>query len=349
MNDSTDAICRHVQRMQGYVPGEQPKVPGLIKLNTNENPYSPSPRAVLELHDASADALRLYPDPVCSALRRLIADTHGCTPDHIFVGNGSDEVLALCTRAFVEDDGVVGSFDPSYSLYPVLTEIRNVRFDPVELGPEFTWSMRPDYTASLFYLTNPNAPTGMLFPRAEIEAFCAAFRGVVLIDEAYADFAEWNCMDMALRYPRVLVSRSFSKSYSLAGARVGYVVGHADLIGALYKIKDSYNVNALTQRIAFAAFSDQAHMKANVARVVKTRQRVAAALAQLGHHVYPSSANFLWIKPAGIAAAEMFRHLRERNVLTRYFPGDRTGDCLRVTIGTDEQMNAFLAALPSGT
>jgi len=346
MSGVSDRICRHVRDMKGYVPGEQPKIAGLIKLNTNENPYPPSPRVLQVLKEAGESALRLYPDPVCGDLCRLIAGQHGCRPEQVFVGNGSDEVLALCTRAFVEDDGSIGYFDPTYSLYPILAAIRHVAVKPVELTPDFEWQMPPDFTASLFYLTNPNAPTGLMFPREKIKQFCDTFDGLVLIDEAYADFAEWNCMDLALSHPRVLVSRSFSKSYSLAGVRAGYVVGHPDLIGALYKIKDSYNVNALTQRMALAAFSDQEFMRKNVERVLSTRERVAQVLRNAGHRVYPSATNFLWIKPAGISAEELFRHLRDRNVLTRYFPGEKTGHCLRITVGTDEQMDRFLEVLP---
>lgn len=346
MSGADKFICRHVRDMQGYVPGEQPKTAGLIKLNTNENPYPPSPSVLQMLKEAGESVLRLYPDPVCTELRNLIAGQWGCGIDQVFVGNGSDEVLALCTRAFVEDDGAIGYFDPSYSLYPILAAIRHVSVKPVSLTPDFEWNMPAEYAASFFYLTNPNAPTGMLFPKAEIRKFCSAFRGVVLIDEAYADFADWNCMDLAISIPQVMVSRSFSKSYSLAGVRAGYVVGHPDLIAALYKLKDSYNVNALTQRMAAAAFSDQAHMRANVARVVSTRARVTGELEKRGYHVYPSAANFLWVKPADLAAADVFRYLRGKNVLVRYFPGEKTGDCLRVTIGTNEQMDSFLAALP---
>lgn len=339
-------ICRHVRELEGYVPGEQPKVPGLIKLNTNENPYPPSPRVLDVLRALGEGALRLYPDPVCRTLRERIAARWGCGEENVFVGNGSDEVLALCTRAFVEDNGTIGSFNPSYSLYPVLSAIRPARLEFIELADDFTWRMPGNFRADLFYLTNPNAPTSMQFPREKIRAFCASFSGVVLIDEAYADFALEHCVALATEFPNVLVSRTFSKSYSLAGARAGYVIGPAGLIAALFKIKDSYNVNAMTQAVALAAFEDEAHMKANVAKVIATRERVAAALARRGYHVYPSAANFLWVRPpAGRRAAEIFAMLRERKILIRYFPGARTGDCLRITIGTDEQMDAFLQAL----
>jgi histidinol-phosphate aminotransferase len=339
-------ICQHVRGLEGYTPGEQPQVPGLVKLNTNENPYPPSPRVMEVLKSFADSSVRIYPDPVCRSLREKIASRVGCGIEQVFVGNGSDEVLALCTRAFVEDHGAIASFNPSYSLYPVLSAIRPAQMKLVDLNDDFTWRMPDGFSADLFYLTNPNAPTSMAFPREKIRDFCRRFSGLVLIDEAYVDFAPEHCMDLALEFSNVLVSRSFSKSYSLAGARVGYVVGHADLISALFKIKDSYNVNAITQALALAAFEDEAHMRSNVANVISTREKTAKQLAALGYHVCPSAANFLWARPpAGKNAAEIFAGLRERNILIRYFPGAKTGDYLRVTIGLDEHMDRFMLVI----
>jgi histidinol-phosphate aminotransferase len=348
MKPFDDLICRHVQSMHGYVPGEQPRIPGLVKLNTNENPYPPSPKVMQALAEIGESQVRMYPDPVSLTLRQRIADLHGCQVDQVFAANGSDEVLALCTRAFVEDGGVIASFDPSYSLYPILSDIRPARFETVPLTPDYEWNMPANFHASLFYLTNPNAPTSLQFPKEKIRSFCASFAGVVVIDEAYADFAPWNCMDLIHEFPNVLVSRSLSKSYSLAGARAGYVVGSAPLIAAMFTIKDSYNVNAVTQAMALAAIDDQAHMKANVAKILATRVRIANEMKTRGYTVYESATNFLWARPpAGQTAETVFRHLREHKVLIRYFPGEKTGDCIRVTIGTDEQMDAFLNALPA--
>ncbi len=347
MKPFDDLICPHVQSMTGYVPGEQPRIPGLIKLNTNENPYPPSPNVMKALAGIAASQVRMYPDPVSFALRQRIAALHGCSVDQVFAGNGSDEVLALCTRAFVEEGGTIGSFDPSYSLYPILSDIRPAQFVTVPLTADYEWNMPEGYRASLFYLTNPNAPTSLLFSKEKIRSFCAAFDGVVLIDEAYADFAPWNCMDLIHDFSNVLVSRSLSKSYSLAGARAGYVVGAAELIAALFTIKDSYNVNAVTQAMALAAIDDQDHMRANCAKIIATRERISTALKIRGYTVYTSATNFLWVRPpAGQPAEAVFRHLREHKVLIRYFPGEKTGDCIRVTVGTDEQMDVFLAALP---
>lgn len=331
--------------MQGYTPGEQPTDPRVIKLNTNENPYPPSPAVREALQRLNVETLRLYPDPVSLVLRRKIADLHGGMPDNVFVGNGSDETLALCSRAFVEDDGAIGYFEPSYSLYPVLAQIRTVTASPVELGPDFEWTMPTDFQASLFFMTTPNAPTGIQYPKTEIRAFCACFPGVVVLDEAYVDFAREHCMDLALEYDNVLVLRTLSKSYALAGLRLGYVVGAAPLIEALFKIKDSYNVDRIAQVAALAALSDQAYLRALVERIRTTRLRTITELERMSFHVFPSETNFLWVKPPRISAENLYRRLREQNILVRYFPGRRTQDYLRITIGTDEQMQALVNAI----
>ena len=341
-----DLIRKSVQAMSGYVPGEQPKDEDIIKLNTNENPYLPSPdvQDILSMIDIAV--LSRYPDPVCMELRRVIAELHGCEVGNVFVGNGSDEVLALSLRAFVERDGSVGYFDPSYSLYPILADIEDLEKKPVALDPAFGWQMPGDYAASLFFLTYPNAPTSLVYDRATVDGFAGQFSGVVLIDEAYADFADENCMDLALKHPNVLVARSLSKSYSLAGIRLGYCVGHEELIGALYKIKDSYNVNYVTQEIARVAVLDQNTMHANVQAIVETRRMVADKLAGFGFEVCDSQTNFLWIKPLEIEAKKLFESLRRRKIIVRYFEGDeRTRNYLRVTIGTAPEMLAFLDAV----
>lgn len=339
-------IRKSVQDMDGYVPGEQPKGSDIIKLNTNENPYLPSPdvQDILQMVDISM--LSRYPDPVCLEVRKVIAELHGCNVENVFVGNGSDELLALSIRAFVERDGSVGYFDPSYSLYPILVDIEDVEKKPVSLGAGFSWQMPKGYAASLFLLTNPNAPTSLKFNRSSIEAFVKDFQGVVLVDEAYADFADENCMELALENPNMLVARTLSKSYSLAGIRLGYCVGPAELIGALYKIKDSYNVNYLTQEIARVAILDQDTMKANVSAIVETRRIVAEKLSEFGFEVSASQTNFLWVKPLGIAAESLFNRLRKKNIIVRYFGSDeRTKDYLRITIGTAPEMLKFLDAV----
>ena len=340
-------IRNAVQKLQAYVPGEQPKDANVIKLNTNENPFPPSPRVFEALRTFDAEKLRLYSDPVCSALRQRIAGLHGCKPENVFVGNGSDEVLALCARAFVERNGTIGFFDPSYSLYPVLSAIEDIATKPLPLTADFGWVTPPPDFCNLFFLTNPNAPTSLLFAKKSIADFCKSFRGVVLIDEAYVDFAPEHCADLALSLPNVLVARTLSKSYSLAGLRLGYALGPAPLIDALFKIKDSYNVSMLSQHLALAAFNDQEHLRANVAKIIATRERAAASLRERGWTVFASATNFLWAKPPQKPAREIFEMLRAKKIYVRHFPGPRTGDFLRITIGTDSQMDALLAVLRS--
>ena len=346
-------IARHIRSLEGYVPGEQPRSRRVIKLNTNENPYPPSPKCSKVLASFDLDRLRRYPDPNCSALAEAIAKANGTTADRVFVGNGSDEILSLCARAFVENDESIGSLDPSYSLYKALAAIRDVKWVGLPsgraAGTDIDIRRTPlDDRLALFLLTNPNAPTGEFREPASVAAFARRFKGVVLVDEAYADFACANCMSLATapRNRNVIVMRTFSKSYSLAGLRVGYCIGPRDLIEALYKIKDSYNVDAVAQSVALAAFNDRVYHGKTVAKVVKTRRAFSAALEKLGWDVIPSEANFVFAKPpAPQKAKDIFARLKEKSIFVRYFPGPLTGDRLRITIGTDAEMAVFLTAL----
>ena len=338
-------IAKSVQKLEAYVPGEQPKAKDVVKLNTNENPYPPSPECAAVLKDFDLDKLRRYPDPVFQELRAALAELNGTVPERIFIGNGSDEVLSLAAKAFVENDEQIASLDPSYSLYKTLAAIRDVAWVPV--GPDLrTAQVGPKVALAL--ITNPNAPTGTLKEIDEIAAFSRVFRGVLLVDEAYADFAPVNCMSLATaaENTNVLVMRTFSKSYSLAGLRVGYCVGPVDLIDALYKIKDSYNVDALAQAVALAAVKDRAHFEDTVAQVVESRGKLTDALRARGWDIPESHTNFLFARPpAPFKADELFAKLRENNIFVRYFPGEKTGDRLRITIGTPQQNARFLEVL----
>ena len=340
-------IRETVRQLAGYVPGEQPADRDIIKLNTNENPYPPSPRVLEALKATDLEAMRRYPDPVCMRLRARIAELHGCDVGSVFVGNGSDEILALCTRAFVEDAGTIGYLDPSYSLYPVLSTIRGASQKPVALGEDFGWRLPDGYDCSLFFLPSPNAPTGLLSPKSAVEDLCRSLSGVIVLDEAYADFARENFLDLALQIDNLLAARTLSKSYSLAGLRVGYAVGPAALIEALFKIKDSYNVDAVSQELALAALTDQDHMRANVTKIRATRDRLSAELRRFGYTVCPSETNFLWVKPSGITARDFFSRLRECGILVRYFDGERTGEYVRITVGTDRDVDVLLETVES--
>ena len=350
---STGALCgitmkiaKHVRKLEAYTPGEQPKSLKVIKLNTNENPYPPSPECAKVLAKFPLGHLRRYPDPVVAELRCELARLARTTPERVFVGNGSDEVLSIAAQAFVEDDEAIGSLDPSYSLYKTLAAIRNVKWLGAKKLPDGTIAPLPK-NVSMFLWTNPNAPTGEFAEPETIAAFAKKFPGIVVIDEAYADFARGNCMELATseKNRNVIVMRTFSKSYSLAGLRVGWCVGPEDLVAAMDKVKDSYNVDAIAQAVALAAVRDQKWMLANRDKVVKTRNRFAAALANRGWDVIPSESNFLFARPPSRESAkDLFAWLKTKNIFVRYFSGPKTGDRLRITIGTEGQMKTLLAA-----
>jgi histidinol-phosphate aminotransferase len=343
-------LRRQIDRMSGYRPGEQPAQPGLIKLNTNENPYPPSPTVIAALQAALDGRLRLYPDPTASALREKLAQRYGFTPEQIIVGNGCDDILNLCVRAFCGEGEKLAYFWPSYSLYPVLADIQGATQVSLPLDDQFQINAHPPLLTQLggvklTFITQPNAPSGVWLQRVELQRVIEETTGVVVIDEAYADFASDNCLDFARDYPNVIVARSFSKSFALAGLRLGWAAGPAELIAALMKVKDSYNVNRLTQLAGEAALDDQAWLEETTAKIRATRQRLTDALAKLGFFVYPSQANFVFARPpAPLTARQWFEGLRARNLLARWWDADRLREFVRVSIGTDEEMDNLLEA-----
>jgi histidinol-phosphate aminotransferase len=341
-----------VVAVNAYVPGEQPKIEGLIKLNTNENPYPPSPKVLAAIKSAVDGRLRLYPNPGADGLRAELAKFHQCAPENIIVGNGSDELLALATRAFVEPGQTAQFFNPSYTLYPVLAAIHGARANSVALTPDFglppasglekngAW----DFSAPLTFVTTPNAPSGRGYSTAELEELCRRQNGVVVLDEAYVDFARENAMALALKYPHVLVSRTFSKGYSLCFLRVGYFVGHVELIAALQKLRDSYNVNGLGQVAALATLADRQYYRKNFQRIITTRRRLSEGLEALGFQVLPSQANFIFVRPPKFPAEEWLGKLREKRILVRWFRAPETRAYLRVTVGAGSEASALLKA-----
>jgi histidinol-phosphate aminotransferase len=362
MRAPTSLIRPLVRRLEAYVPGEQPKVRGLVKLNTNENPYPPSPRVRAAIRRAADARLRLYPNPTAQALRDALARLNRTTPAHVFVGNGSDECLALTVRAFVEPVAAVGSisarglvqyFTPSYSLYPVLADAHGARRNPVPLAADFDLpsaamlrqGRRWRFDAALTLLTTPNAPSGRGYPTAELDALCRGQRGVVLLDEAYAEFADEDAMRLALKHPHVLVARTFSKAYSLCFQRVGYVVGHPALIDALERLRDSYNVNGLGQIGALATLRDRAYYRRNFARIIRTRSALTRDLTALGFDVVPSQTNFLLARPPRFPAREWLARLRRRRILVRWFNLPEVRQYLRITVGTDAEARALMRAV----
>ncbi|MFM8358083.1 MAG: histidinol-phosphate transaminase [Verrucomicrobiota bacterium] len=346
-----------VHALHAYVPGEQPRVKGLIKLNTNENPYPPSPRVLAAVRQATDARLRLYPNPTSQPLRDALARHHDCPPEHVIIGNGSDELLALATRAFVEPAGTaeaprctVQYFQPSYSLYPVLADIHGATRNAVPLGPDFALptvaqlrrGRQWDFRAALTYVTTPHAPSGRGYATAELDALCSAMKGVVVLDEAYVDFAGENAAALARRHPHVLISRTFSKAYSLCFQRVGYFLGHPELVAALDKVRDSYNVNGLGQVAALATLRDLPYYRRHFARLIATRERLHRELAGLGWRVLPSQTNFLLAQPPGPPAEAWLARLRERKILVRWFSSPGIHQYLRLTIGTEAEADTLL-------
>ncbi len=351
-----------VRRLKPYVPGEQPKIKGLIKLNTNENPFPPSPK-VLNAVRAAADArLRLYPNPTADPLREALARQHHCQPENIIVGNGSDELLAMAVRCFVEPSGshrtaqrgrsIVQFFDPSYSLYPVLAAIHGAVPNAIPLERDFTLpplaslkhNRQWDFRAALTFITTPNAPSGTGYSTERLRELCAVQKGVVVLDEAYVDFARENALELAVKLPNVLVSRTFSKAYSLCFQRVGYFVGSPVLIAALQKIRDSYNVNGLGQVAALATLADLPYYRRNFRRITETREALSRELARLGFQVLPSQTNFILVVPPRFSAEVWLHKLRQRKILVRWFDRPIICDYLRITIGTQAEAAALANA-----
>ena len=349
-------IADHIRSMDGYTYGEQPSDPSVIKLNTNENPFPPSPAVRDALVNLDLDQLRRYPDATATALRKQIAEKHGLTSGQVLVTNGGDEAIRLVATACLTPNSVMVSTEPGYSLYPVVAAVLNARCLPLELGLDF----RPDPEAArrcvaqrarLVCITNPNAPSGVLMSVAEVDAFAARFRGPLLIDEAYVDFVEpdleHDLVPLLSKHRNLLLLRTFSKGYSLAGARVGYLLGERSFIEELSaKIRDSYNVNSVSQALALAALSDHAYARKTWDRIRNERTRVIALLRDKGFSVPESQANF--VLPQRSDKKNMnatYEQLREANILVRYFKTARLHDRLRVTIGTASQNDSFLETL----
>ena len=354
-----------VRKLHAYVPGEQPKVKGLIKLNTNENPYPPSPKVLSAMRAAIDGRMRLYPNPSAQLLREQLAALHQCSPDQIIIGNGSDELLALGVRAFVEpaangdsassepSKSRVQYFGPSYSLYPVLAETHGATPYSVPLLEDFGLpsvsqlrrGKRWDFQAALTFITTPNAPSGRGYSTRELEVLCSAMKGVVVLDEAYVDFADENALELCLKYPHVIISRTFSKAYSLCFQRIGYWIGHPELISALHRIRDSYNVNGLAQIAASATLKNLSYYQRNFRRVTESRSRVAEALTGLGWTVLPSQTNFILARPPGPPARQWLEDLRRKKILVRWFASPNLESFLRITIGSESEMDTLLKTI----
>ncbi|MGV3626129.1 MAG: histidinol-phosphate transaminase [Betaproteobacteria bacterium] len=340
-----------VQGLTPYVPGEQPKLANLIKLNTNESPYGPSRRVLEALRAEIGDSLRLYPDPASDRLRTAIAKRHGLTPDHVFVGNGSDEVLAHVFLGLLKHDKPVLFPDITYSFYPVYCGLYDIAYEQVPLNTAFEIAV-DDYLKPNggIVFPNPNAPTGCLVPVAEIERLLRANSGsVVVVDEAYVDFGGESVVPLVGRYPQLLVTHTLSKSRALAGLRVGYAIGHPDLIEALNRVKDSFNsypLDRFAQAGATAAIEDDEYFQAMCRKVIVTKQKLVQDLQGLGFEVLPSAANFVFARIPGRDGGGMAAKLRERSIIVRHFrKPSRIAEFMRITVGTDEQCAGLVEAL----
>ncbi|TJZ74776.1 histidinol-phosphate transaminase [Chitiniphilus eburneus] len=339
-----------VVRLTPYVPGEQPKITNLIKLNTNENPYGPSPRVLAALKDAAADPLRLYPDPNADDLKATIARYHDLTPAHVFVGNGSDEVLAHAFMALLKHDRPLYFPDISYSFYPVYCGLYDISYRAVPVDEAYRIDVNDyDADAGAVIFPNPNAPTGRLLGLADIEALLTRLPDVVVVvDEAYIDFGGDSAIALVQRHPNLLVVQTLSKSRSLAGLRVGFAVGHPDLIEGLERVKNSFNSYPLdrpAQLGAIASFEDEAYFQEARAKVIASREWLIEDLQELGFDVLPSAANFVFARHPQRDAGELAAALRQRAILVRHFKAPRIEQFLRISIGNDAECEALVKAL----
>ena len=345
----TRYFLEHIARFDGYTPGEQINAAGVIKLNTNENPYPPSPAVARALAAVNPDMLRKYPQPLADDFRRAAAEVLGLHEDMILPGNGSDELLRMIAMSFIGPGQSAAACYPTYSLYEVLVEVQNASMHWIDWPEDYSLPIDAlaDARAPLTFLANPNAPTGTLVEPAAVSELASrlAGAGVLVVDEAYADFAGATCLDLVSRHENLIVLRTFSKGYSLAGLRFGYAVACRELIAGLRKVKDSYNCDALSIALAAAAIRDRDYVAAVCAKVIAERERLTAELARRRWDVLPSRANFLLARPPDGHARSRYERLKQQNILVRYFDSRRLADRLRISVGTPAEDDALLAAL----
>ncbi len=336
----------NIRAMSGYVPGEQPRDGAFVKLNTNENPYPPSPRVFEVLREAlTGDRLRRYPDPTGLHFRQTAGRVLGVDPDAVLIGNGSDDILTIITRAFVPEDGLVVSPTPSYLLYRTLADLEGARFQTVPFTADWdlpdSW---PINKAHLTFLANPNSPSGTTVNRRRLERLAEQLDGPLVVDEAYADFADDNALELT-RSHGVIVTRTFSKSYALAGVRFGFAVADPAVVRELLKVKDSYNCDVLSLTAATAVLEDQDYFRSIRAKVVASRGRMTEGLTRLGFAVPLSRANFVWCRRNDRPVKPIYEELKRRGILVRYMNYEGGGDGLRISVGTDAEIDRLLAEM----
>jgi histidinol-phosphate aminotransferase len=337
-----------IAAIEGYVPGEQPRGGKFIKLNTNENPYACSPAVARAIQATLAQGLQKYPDPMAEAFRRRAAELHGVEPSWIMCGNGSDDILTIVTRAFVGQGDLLRLPYPSYILYKTLAQLQGAESEEIRF--QANWSLGDDFATrrerlKLVFLPNPNSPSGTMLPPERIRELADRLPCPLLVDEAYVDFADTNCVKLVAENEKILVSRSLSKSYALAGLRFGYIIAQPHLIAQLIKVKDSYNCDALSIAGATAAIDDQAWLAENRAKIIASRKRLTDGMRRLGFATVESQANFVWNPHPSLGLRPLYERLKAERILVRYMDYAGWGDGLRISVGTDEQIDACLAAL----
>jgi len=339
-----------IEQMQGYVPGEQPQAGKFIKLNTNENPYPCSPAVTQAISAVLERGLSRYPDPMGNAFRRRAGEVLGVEPDWILCGNGSDDILTIVTRALVGERQWLRLPFPSYILYKTLAQLQGARAEEVLFDAD--WSLSDKFSASradlkLAFLPNPNSPSGTVLPPERVLELADRLPCPLLVDEAYADFAERNCISLVAQSDKIMVSRTLSKSYSLAGLRFGFIVAQPHLIEQFAKVKDSYNVDALAIAGATAAVDDQSWLAENRAKIIRTRGKLSAGMRELGFATVESQANFVWNPHPNIPLKPLYENLKTNRILVRYMDYSGWGDGLRISVGSDDQIDACLGLLKS--
>ncbi len=337
-----------IAAIQGYVPGEQPRGGKFIKLNTNENPYPSSPAVQRAIGKTIQLGLQRYPDPLAEAFRVRAAEVYGVEPHWILCGNGSDDILTIVTRAFVGTGDLLRLPYPSYILYKTLAQLQSAESEEIRFNDD--WSLSNDFAAArpklkLAFLANPNSPSGTFVPKQRVLELANELPCPLVVDEAYGDFAEANCIDLVAENEKIMVSRTLSKSYALAGLRFGFLIAQPQMIEQLIKVKDSYNCDALSIAGATAAIDDQAWLADNRAKIIATRGRLTAALREMGFSVVDSQANFVWCNHPAQSAKSLYERLKAAQILIRYMNYAGWGDGIRISVGTDEQIDALLGLL----
>ncbi|MEG4071051.1 histidinol-phosphate transaminase [Microcoleus sp. Pol14C2] len=337
-----------IHEMSGYVPGEQPPIgTKVIKLNSNENPYPPSPKALKVLQEIDGEMLRRYPDPTGKLFRIAASKVLGVADDWIVVGNGSDDLLNLIVRAVGESGKQIVCPAPTYVLYRTLAAIQDAEFVEVPYPDDYKLPVDLLIAAqgAVTFVASPNSPSGTAISVADLEKLAKELSGVLVIDEAYVDFAEDNALNLAKKYSNVIVLRTLSKGYSLAGLRLGFAIANPALLAELNKIKDSYNVDALAYAVGAAAIADRDHKTANAEKIKASRAKLAVSFKELGFDVWPSQANFLLVRPPNGDAERIYQTLKVRGILIRYFNQPRLEDKLRISLGTEEQNQILVKTL----